>query len=102
MRGTGCLARVSVKPAAGPVQLPRITGPALTLRPKDPAAAPKRTDTPKRSESSTDSYVCTPFAGWACLSIDASHGFPELDKPELKAQMGLLTIVIGQAGVENA
>ena len=37
-----------------------------------------------------------------CLSLDASHGFTELDKPELKAQMGRLTIVIGQVGVENA
>ena len=34
-----------------------------------------------------------------CLSVDTSHGFATLDQPELKAQMGLLTIVIGQAGL---
>jgi hypothetical protein len=37
-----------------------------------------------------------------CLSVDASHGFAALDQPELKAQMSLLTVVIGQAGLENA
>jgi hypothetical protein len=37
-----------------------------------------------------------------CLSVDASHGFAVLDQPELKAQMSLLTIVIGQAGLENS
>ena len=36
-----------------------------------------------------------------CLSLDTSHGFAKLDQPELKAQMGLLTIVIGQAGLEH-
>ena len=54
---------VSAKPAPGPVQLSRLTGPALTLRPKDPAAAAKRTD------NSTDSYVCTPFVGWGFSGV---------------------------------
>ena len=36
-----------------------------------------------------------------CLSVDAGHGFEALDQPELRDQMSLLTIVIGQAGLEH-
>lgn len=36
-----------------------------------------------------------------CLSVDASHGFTTLDNQELKEQMSLLCIVIGQDGFEN-
>lgn len=36
-----------------------------------------------------------------CLSVDASHGFVTLDNQELKEQMSLLCIVIGQAGFES-
>ena len=54
---------VSAKAAAGPVQLKRTTGPALTLRPKDPAKAPKRTN------GTTESYVCTPFVGFGLSGV---------------------------------
>jgi len=37
-----------------------------------------------------------------CISVDASHGFETLDRSELKGEMSLLCIVIGQAGFENS
>ena len=36
-----------------------------------------------------------------CLSVDATRGFSALDRDELKNQMSLLSLVIGQAGFEN-
>jgi hypothetical protein len=35
-----------------------------------------------------------------CISVDASHGYQELDGEELRAQMSLLALVIGQSGFE--
>jgi hypothetical protein len=40
------------------------------------------------------------FAG--CISVDASHGFDALDCQELKEQMTLLCLVVGEAGIESA
>jgi hypothetical protein len=36
-----------------------------------------------------------------CISVDASHGFDTLDCQELKEQMTLLSLVVGQAGIES-
>lgn len=36
-----------------------------------------------------------------CISFDASHGFDDLDSEELRQHMGLLCVVLGQAGIES-